>query len=453
MKSVNPATGRIIHTYDGMSDSEAANVVEATYQAFLSWRETTCDSRAALMRKAACILTNNKEKYARLITEEMGKVYHQSCAEIEKCAWVCEYYAQHAQTFLADEYVDTDAAHSFITYQPIGMVLAVMPWNFPFWQVFRFAAPCLMAGNTGLLKHAGNVSGCALAIEEVFREAGFPQHIFRTLLITSDQVGAVIEHTHVRAVTLTGSTQAGKSVAAKAGACLKKTVLELGGSDAYLILDDADIGLAARACAESRLQNAGQSCIAAKRFIVTDNAYEAFLRAFGNEMQAHAMGGSMDTNTDLGPMASEELRDQLHMQVMQSVEQGAHCQLGGYIPEGTGAFYPPTILTDVAHGMPAYEQELFGPVAAIIRVRYEDEAIAVANNSAFGLGGAIFTQDTKRGLRIARECIDAGVCAVNAYVKSDPRLPFGGVKESGYGRELERFGIREFVNIKSVSVA
>jgi succinate-semialdehyde dehydrogenase/glutarate-semialdehyde dehydrogenase len=452
MKSVNPSTGQSIKEYTSMTDEQASATVDAAHIAFLDWRKSDFATRSRLMMKAAEVLKKNKEKYASLMTEEMGKVKKESVAEVEKCAWVCEYYAEQAKTFLADETVQTDASNSFISYQPIGAVLAVMPWNFPFWQVFRFAAPALMAGNVGVLKHASNVCGSALAIEEVFREAGFPENTFRTLLIKSDQVDRIIEHQYVRAVTLTGSTDAGRAVASKAGECLKKSVLELGGSDAYLILKDADLEQAAESCAKSRLINAGQSCIAAKRFIVVEDVYDKFLDLFTAQMKTRKMGDPMDDDSDIGPQSSEALRDELHKQVQVSIERGATCVMGGEIPEHKGSFYPITILTDVKEGMPAYDEELFGPVASVIKVKDEEQGIEVANSSSFGLGGAVFTADIEHGIDIARSRIDSGTCMVNDFTKSDPRLPFGGVKESGYGRELAHFGIREFVNIKTVSV-
>jgi len=408
--------------------------------------------RAQRMHQAAKLLRDQAPAYALLMAQEMGKPVKDGRAEVEKCAWVCDFYAEQAAQFLKPEVVETEASRSFVTFQPLGVVLAVMPWNFPFWQVFRFAAPALMAGNAGVLKHASNVPGCALAIATVFRQAGFPEHLFETLLIGSAQVDAVIEHPLVTAVTLTGSTPAGQAVASKAGALVKKTVLELGGSDPYIILADADIEASVRTCVSSRLINSGQSCIAAKRFIVVESIQKQVEACFVAEMQAARMGDPLDTETTLGPLARHDLRDDLHQQVQASIAKGAHCLLGGTIPEGPGAFYPPTVLTHVSKGMPAYDEELFGPVAAIITVPDEAEAIHVANDSIFGLGAAVFTQDKAKGERLAAQELEAGCCFVNTFVRSDPRLPFGGVKASGYGRELSHYGIKEFVNIKTVYV-
>ena len=386
------------------------------------------------------------------MTLEMGKPIAQSRAEVEKCAWVCEYYAENAEKFLSDELITTDASKSFVTFQPLGVVLAVMPWNFPFWQVFRFAAPSLMAGNSGILKHASNVSGCALAIEEVFREAGFPKNLFKTILVPSSEMESVIKNEKIKAVTLTGSVPAGKSVAKTAGSVLKKTVMELGGSDPYVILEDADLEMAAETCVNARLINGGQSCIAAKRFIVVEKIYNEFEKLFVEKMKLKKMGDPFDESNDLGPQASVSLRDDLHKQVEKSIKLGAELLLGGKIPEIKGAYYPPTVLSNVKKGMPAYDEELFGPVAAIIKSKDETEAIKIANDTIFGLGAAVFTSDMKRGEKIAKEKLQAGCCFVNAFVKSDPRLPFGGIKESGYGRELSAFGIKEFVNIKTIYI-
>jgi succinate-semialdehyde dehydrogenase / glutarate-semialdehyde dehydrogenase len=452
ISAVNPTTGDTIETYAELTPAEVSEAIAQTHQAFLSWKQTAFTERARLMHGAAHILRDKAPTYGVLMAQEMGKPIKDGQAEAEKCAWVCDYYAEHAAQFLTPEIVDTEASKSFVTFQPLGVVLAVMPWNFPFWQVFRFAAPALMAGNAGVLKHASNVPGCALAIEEVFQQAGFPAHLFRTLLIGSRQVDAVIEHPLVKAVTLTGSTPAGQAVASKAGAMLKKTVLELGGSDPYIVLADADIEAAAATCVASRLINSGQSCIAAKRFIVVESLQEQFTARFIEQMRAAHMGDPLAAGTTMGPLARHDLRDELHQQVQESIDRGATCLLGGEIPEGPGAFYPPTVLANVRKGMPAYDDEMFGPVASIISVRDEAEAIQVANDSPFGLGAAVFTQDIANGERIAAQELEAGCCFVNALVKSDPRLPFGGVKTSGYGRELSHYGIKEFVNIKTVYV-
>ncbi len=450
MQVINPATGELVREYDETPPAAVDAAIQATHETYLEWRRAPFSERASLMRRAAEILRERTDGYAALMTEEMGKTIVEGRAEAQKCAWVCDYYAENAESFLSREIVETDAANSFVSYRPIGIVLAVMPWNFPLWQVFRFAAPALMAGNAGILKHASNVPGCALAIEEVFRDAGFPEDLFRTLLIGGSRVAEVIENPLVRAATLTGSTPAGQAVAAKAGEMIKKTVLELGGSDPYVILEDADLEAAAATCATSRLINGGQSCIAAKRFIVVEPVLERFTELFVERMGATKMGDPLDESTQLGPQARHELRDELHDQVVRSLAAGADCVLGGEIPDGPGAFYPPTVLTGVGPGMAAYEEEIFGPVAPIIAARDEADAIRIANDSIFGLGAAVFTADEARGERIAEEELEAGACFVNAFVRSDPRLPFGGVKISGYGRELSPFGIREFVNIKTV---
>jgi succinate-semialdehyde dehydrogenase / glutarate-semialdehyde dehydrogenase len=447
--SINPATDETTRTYEEMDAAAVDRAIEAAHAAFLRWRETSFDERAARLRAAARLLRERRRDYAELMTREMGKVLAGGLSEVDKCAWVCEFYAEHAAAFLADEPVATDASRSFVAFQPLGVVLAVMPWNFPFWQVFRFAAPALAAGNAGVLKHASNVPGCALAIEEVLRDAGLPDGLFRALLIPSKAVDRVIEHPRVMAVTLTGSTPAGRAVAGKAGSLIKKTVLELGGSDPYLVLDDADLDQAVATCVESRLINSGQSCIAAKRFLIPRRLAPEIERRFVAAMRAKVVGDPMRDGTHVGPLARRDLRDQLHAQVEASRRAGARCLLGGEIPEGPGAYYPPTVLAGVRPGMPAYEEELFGPVAALIEVDGDDDAVRVANDSIFGLGSAVFTRDPRRGEAVARR-LEAGSCFVNDLVRSDPRLPFGGIKQSGYGRELGPFGIREFVNVKTV---
>lgn len=453
MKSVNPSIGEVIHDYSPHSEQQIATSIENAQACFLEWKQEPFAHRAALMREAAAVLRRYKNKFALLMAEEMGKVIREGEAEIEKCASVCEYYAQHAEAMLADEHIKTEARSSYISYRPIGVVLAIMPWNFPFWQVFRFAAPNLMAGNVGVLKHASNVSGCALAIEEIFREAGFPQGCFTTVLVSGAEAESIIEHPFIRAVTLTGSCEAGRKVAAKAGACLKKTVLELGGSDAYVVLSDADLKSAAKECAKSRLINAGQSCVAAKRFIVHSSVRTKFEKYFVAYLETIITGDPQDAKSGIGPMARVDLRDALHEQVQKSIAQGAKLLLGGTVPPGKGAFYLPTVLTSVTPGMPAFDEELFGPVAAIIEAKDEEEAFALANASSFGLGSAVFTSDTQRGEKLARTKLDAGQAFVNSLVRSDPRLPFGGVKDSGYGRELSALGIKEFVNAKTIYVA
>ncbi len=450
---INPATDEIVREYDELKPTDVVDALEQSQAAYLKWRRTSFATRAELLKSAAQILRERTDDYARLMAEEMGKPVTQGRAEAEKCAWVCDYYAENAAGFLQREIVETDAAKSFVTYQPLGVILAVMPWNFPFWQVFRFAAPALMAGNVAVLKHASNVPGCALAIQYIFKTAGFPDHAFGSLLVGSRQVDAIIENPIVKAVTLTGSTPAGRAVASKAGEMLKKTVLELGGSDPYLVLSDADVEQAANVCVASRLINSGQSCIAAKRFIVVASQRERFEQLFVEGMRVAKLGDPLDEATQVGPQARSDLRDELHDQVERSLIAGARCLLGGAIPEGPGSFYPPTVLTDVRKGMPAFDEELFGPVAAIIAVPDDAAAIEVANDSTFGLGAAVFTGDVEKGERIAADQLEAGSCFVNTLVKSDPRLPFGGINESGYGRELSHCGIREFVNIKTVYVA
>ncbi|UCD37147.1 MAG: NAD-dependent succinate-semialdehyde dehydrogenase [Fidelibacterota bacterium] len=450
--AINPATGETMKTYQEMTTKEVRALIEAADQAFSTWRQTTFGHRTEHMRQAARILRDRNNEFAALMTLEMGKPITESRAEVEKCAWVCDYYAENAESFMQPEIIPTDARKSLVTFQPLGAVLAIMPWNFPFWQLFRFAAPALMAGNVGLLKHASNVPGCALALEDIFRQAGFPKGTFTTLLVGSPRVAEIIANPLVKAVTLTGSVPAGKAVAAEAGALIKKTVLELGGSDPYLILEDADLEAAVQTCVTSRLINSGQSCIAAKRFVVVAPIREKFEALFVEQMQSRKLGDPLEEDTVVGPQARHDLRDELHAQVQTSIRQGARCLLGGAIPDGQGAYYPPTVLTDVRKGMPAYDEELFGPVAAIIPVADEAEAVRVANDTTFGLGAAVFTGDLEKGERIAATELQAGCCFVNSFVKSDPRLPFGGIKESGYGRELSSYGIREFVNIKTVYV-
>ena len=451
-ESINPATGDLITGYDEHTDSEIDSILKQADEQQRRWMKTGFPERAVLMNNAATVLKTRREEYARLMTLEMGKPIAAARAEVDKCAWVCNYYADHAESFLKSETIRTDASESYVAYRPLGIVLAVMPWNFPFWQVFRFAAPALMAGNSGILKHASNVTGCSLAIEDVFRRAGFPENLFRSIIAGSKRMDKVIEHPLIRAVTLTGSVPAGKAVAAKAGSLLKKTVLELGGSDPYIILGDADLDKSVPACVNSRLINNGQSCIAAKRFIVVESVLDEFTERFVQLMKEKKMGNPLDESFDIGPQASSDLRDELHDQVQRSIGAGAKCVLGGKIPDSPGSWYPPTVLTGVTKGMPAFDEEIFGPVAAIIAAKDEKEAIRLANDSIFGLGASVFTRDVLRGKKIAEFELEAGCCFVNQFVKSDPRLPFGGIKESGYGRELSWFGICEFMNIKTVYI-
>lgn len=452
MQSINPATEQLLKEYKDHSNEELKEIIEQTQETFKAWKNTSFQDRSKLMMNAANVLKSEKEHYAAIMTAEMGKPLKESRAEIEKCAWVCEYYAENASDFLKDEAIETDASKSYVHYEPLGIVLAIMPWNYPFWQVFRFAAPGLMAGNAALLKHAPNVPGCAEAIESVFKKAGFPEGLFANLFISNEQTSTVIEHQDVKAVTLTGSTRAGKEVAKQAGAVLKKCVLELGGSDPYIILEDADLNLAVETTVASRLKNNGQSCISAKRFIVPESIKLEFEQRLIEEMQSYAYGDPTDEGNDLGPLVGEKYRDQLHDQVKRSMEAGARCLLGGHVPDMKGYYYPPTILTDVKKGMPAYEEELFGPVASVITVKDEEEAMMVANDTFYGLGGAIFSKDIERAEYLAATKLEAGSCFVNAMVQSDPRLPFGGINESGFGRELSHHGIKEFVNMKTVYV-
>ncbi|MEZ4241178.1 MAG: NAD-dependent succinate-semialdehyde dehydrogenase [Myxococcota bacterium] len=449
----SPATGEVVARHDGHTTAEAAAMVDRAYRVWLGWQRTSFRDRSAGLVRAAELLRERRDELARTMALEMGKPVTDGRAEADKCAWVCEHYAEHAEAMLSPVEIRTDASFSGVVHRPLGVVLAVMPWNFPLWQVFRFAAPALMAGNGAVLKHASNVPGTALAIEALLRDAGLPEGLFATMLIGSDQVEDILAHPRVAAVTLTGSTEAGRAVATQAGACLKKAVLELGGSDPYVVLADADLDEAARICADSRLVNSGQSCIAAKRFVVVADVYDAFLERFVAEMSGRVVGDPLSDDTEIGPQARVDLRDALHRQSRETQIRGARCLLGGDEPEGPGAFYPPTVLADVPRGTPGYCQELFGPVASVIRAHSEAHALEIANDTVFGLGAAVFTADPERGRALAEEHLDAGCCFVNGMVKSDPRLPFGGIKESGYGRELSTLGIREFVNQKTVWVA
>jgi len=448
-ETINPSTGQKVAQYERITAEDAKEKLASANNAFTKWKKKSFEERSVLMHKLADVLVENTEKFAQLATQEMGKTIGQSRKELEKCVLICRYYADNIGTLLKNVIVETEAAKSYVTFQPIGVILAVMPWNFPFYQVIRFAAPAVMAGNTAVLKHASNVQGCAFALAEAFEQAGFPKGIFTNLNISSSDVKAVIEDAHIVAVTLTGSDPAGRAVAAIAGQNLKKTVLELGGSDAYIILEDADLEKATDLATYGRLQNNGQTCIAAKRFVVLDAIYDDFLKMFTKKMEAAKMGEPTDEDTYYGPMAREDLRDEIHEQVEKTIFQGGRLILGGSIPDGKGAYYPATILADLRPGMEAFDNELFGPVASVIRAKDEKHAIELANNSQFGLGSGVITGDAARGEQVALQ-LEAGSSFVNKLVVSDPRLPFGGIKNSGYGRELSGYGIREFVNTKSI---
>src|SRR5881396_540209 len=469
VESVNPAIEAVIATFEQSTPAQIEQALVEADTAFRDWHRHSIGERSTAMRRAAELLRSRKERYAGLITAEMGKPITQAEAEVEKCAWVCDYFAEHAERFLARQPVQTNARVSYVAFEPLGVVLAVMPWNFPFWQVFRFAAPTLMAGNTAVLKHASNVPQCALAIEEVFRDAGFPRGVLRTVLVPGGAVEAIIDDPRVRAVTLTGSNTTGEKVAAAAGRAIKKTVLELGGSDPFVVLDDADLGAAAAMAVRSRFQNGGQSCIAAKRFIVVASVAEEFERRFVEGIRKLKVGDPTDRGVDIGPLARADLRDTVDRQVRESVAQGARVVLGGAPRPGRGYFYQPTLvltpwpplptgphpLSPSPSGrggtfdMPAWREEIFGPVAVLVRAQDTDAAIALANDTIYGLGANLWTRDLARAQLLASR-IEAGSVFINGMVASDPRLPFGGVKQSGYGRELSDFGIHEFVNIQTV---
>lgn len=452
LTSVNPANGATLGTYQIADNKKIQKSLTLAQKTFEEWKRFSFKERGAVLRNIAKQLRAQKEQLAALATQEMGKPIGQSIAEVEKCAMTFDFYAKNGATFLKDEVVETDAKKSYVSFQPLGIVLAIMPWNFPYWQVFRAMGPALMAGNVMLLKHASNVSGCALAIEKVVKDAGAPKGLFQSLLIPSSNINDLIANPAIAAVTLTGSTLAGSKVASIAGAHIKKQVLELGGSDAYIILEDADMELAVKTSVDGRLVNSGQSCVAAKRFVPVKAIRKEFEQRMVEQMKAAKFGDPFNKENKIGPLARMDLRDQLHEQVLKSIEKGAKLLCGGYIPEGPGAFYPPTVLTNVKKGMPAYDEELFGPVASIIEAKDEKDAIRIANDSIYGLGAGIFSQNRKRAEEIAAKELVAGNCFVNSFVHSDPRLPFGGTKQSGYGRELSIYGIREFVNTKTVFI-
>jgi succinate-semialdehyde dehydrogenase / glutarate-semialdehyde dehydrogenase len=449
LESINPATERLLASFPASTPDEIETAIAEANAAQQTWRRTSIAGRAAVMRRLATHLRGRRDEYGHLITLEMGKPIAEATAEIEKCAWACEFYADRAADFLGDDVVGTNASRSLVAYEPLGVVLAIMPWNYPFWQVFRFAAPALMAGNGALLKHASNVPQCALAVGSAFEEAGFPPGLFRTLLLVGADIEPVVRDHRVRAVTLTGSSDVGARVAAIAGSALKKTVLELGGSDPFIVLADADVAAATTTAVRARNQNTGQSCIAAKRFLVADAIADEFEERFAQGVGALRLGDPIEPATQVGPLARSDLRDTLERQVRESVRQGARVLVGGRRREGPGYFYEPTVLAGVQDGMPVLSEETFGPVAAVRRVADAEEAVAVANGCDYGLGAAIWTADVARGEAIART-IESGAVFVNGMVASDPRLPFGGVKRSGWGRELGPFGIREFTNVQTI---
>ncbi|WP_224997226.1 NAD-dependent succinate-semialdehyde dehydrogenase [Cesiribacter sp. SM1] len=451
IRSVNPFNNQTIRQFNEASDSDIKNVLDLSQDAFRHWRKAPFSERVECMNAAAQIMEDDLEHYAHLMTLEMGKTLKEARAEIQKCADACRYYAQHAELFLQDRPLNVKKGRAFVSYEPIGTVLAIMPWNFPYWQVIRFAAPNLMAGNVGILKHASNVPQVALALEEIFQRAGFPGGVFQSLLIGGKKTEKLIDHKAIKAVTLTGSERAGGIVAARAGKRLKKTVLELGGSDPFVVLDDADLDKAAEWAVKSRMINLGQSCIAAKRFIVLDKIHDEFLAKFSEKMEALKIGDPTDDDVDYGPMAREDLAEDLLEQVQKTLKKGATLVLGGERPDKEGAFFTPTILADIPKGTPAYKEELFGPVASVFRVMDEDEAVDLANSSVYGLGGSVWTKDEERGIALARR-IESGAVYVNKMMASDPAVPFGGVKLSGYGRELADVGMYEFLNQKTIWV-
>jgi len=452
ISSVNPASGETLESYPLLSGDAIENILADSSQAQRAWMASSFRQRAELLHAVAEQLRTHKDRLARLITAEMGKLIGEAEGEVDKCAWVCDYYADNGEAFLADAVIESDASRSLVANQPLGTVLAVMPWNFPFWQVFRCAAPALMAGNSLLLKHASNVPGCALVLQQLFQDAGFPAGVFTTLLISSDQVAEVIADPRVHAISLTGSEKAGRSVAATAGQQLKKCVLELGGSDAFVVLADADLDGAVATAVKSRFLNCGQSCIAAKRFIVVDAIADAFVEKFQAAIQQLRVGDPLDRDTTLAPMARQDLRDDLQQQVSASIDKGAQLLAGGEALPGSGWYYAATLLDRVAPGMPAYDEETFGPLAAVIRAGDDQQALDIANDSRYGLGGCVWTENLQRGEMFARQ-MACGCAFVNGMVKSDPRLPFGGIKNSGYGRELSLLGIHEFVNAKTLWIS
>lgn len=452
-KSINPYSLDSLGEYPEIQANELSETIDNADRAFNEWKNTPISKKIDLLLRLENVLLSNKIPYSTLITEEMGKVFNESQAEIEKCAWLCRYYAENAEKFLQIRRVQTEASLSYVSYQPMGIILGIMPWNFPFWQVMRFAVPCIMAGNTAMVKHASNVQGCARSIAFAFEQAGFPKYIYNNIPLSSTHIKSLITDRRIKGVSLTGSEKAGRSVAELAGASLKKTVLELGGSDPFLILKDADIGLAADICLKSRMINAGQSCIGAKRIIVDKRVYTDFVEQTKKNIQKVKHGNPMDDDTNIGPLARNDIRTILHQQITESLASGTLCMHGGYIPDGKAFFYPPTMLVNIYKSSPAYTEELFGPVLSILIAEDEFDAIRLANDVNFGLGAAVFSKDIDKAKHIAERELNAGIVFINELVKSDPRMPFGGINESGYGRELGEYGLKEFVNIKSVWIA
>ncbi len=453
IQSINPLTGDVAYTHEAFSEEKLEEVLDISEKAFELWSRSSFPERSALINRVADVLEKDKKHLARVMAEEIGKLYRDGVAEIEKCIWLCRYFAEHAESYLADKIVETEARKSYYCYRPLGAVLAVMPWNYPFWQVFRCAVPAIMAGNTVLLRHSLLVPECAVEIENIFLKADAPQGVFQTLLVEDSLTEYCIAHPSVQAVTFTGSTRIGRMIASWSGKYLKRTVLELGGSDPYIVLRDANISHAVQTCINARIVNSGQSCIAAKRFIVVEKIYDEFVRKFIEKMSHLSLGSPLADRTDIGPLASIRHRDRLHQQVKDSIELGAKIRLGGYKANNPGAYYSATVLTEVRPGMPAFDEELFGPVAAVIKAEDEVDAIMLANQSSYGLGAAIFSEDTEYAEKIGRELVESGMVFINEAVRSDPRLPFGGVKHSGYGRELSKEGIRSFCNVKTILIS
>ena len=453
IETYNPATGEKLDHYHLLSQEDANTAVERAHEAFLNWRSTTFELRAKLLNNLADLMEEHIEDLTDLMTREMGKVRAQGKQEVQLCAEICRYTAEHGADMLEDEHRVFEGGRAVITYQPIGVILGIQPWNFPLYQVIRYSVSNIMAGNTTVLKHAKNVFGMAVAIQQLYEDAGFPKNVYQSLLVDGETANGLIRHEHVRGVTFTGSDEVGKKVAKEAASLSKKTVMELGSNDAFIVMADADIDSAVEACVQGRVINNGETCVAAKRFVVVDSLYDEFRDKFVARCEKLVVGDPTDDKSDLGPMARKDLRDDLHDQVKQSIEKGATCSLGGEIPDSDGYFYPVTVLENVSPGMPAYDDELFGPVASLIRVRDDNEAMKVANDSRYGLGGGIFSKNADKAIELAKNEFDTGMVNINGYNLAQPNLPFGGVKDSGYGREHGGFGIREFVNIKSIMIA